>query len=326
MICHCICIHAVGQNKEYQGVEVLVNSEKTLQPAIHTLTELKPFSLPPFNEQTLCPNGYYYELAARTVGLENFKIYMFSCSSDQYFLYMSNADRLNEVPPRLILLDSNDLVPEDFLIPGGILYQIIDSHTNLAHMSFYSFPMLPGRLFIYDGGLNRLTETRKSSKLVVSLLGEVESKLNIPSQATTEHRMPSKLFVEKQDSIVSCSIAGTLNFKFENAEGSYHIPPHSDNHLQTYSSLSTVDHTVCSGIKTSCDSLAGTKGSALSDQRFHCYNKSDISLCSQHSKFSVADIIVYEPCSLTVPLPRPTSESQCLIPPCVYSGRNDDPR
>ena len=279
------------------------------------LNELKPFSLPSFSEDTLNPGGYYYELAARTVGLENLKIYTFSCSPDQYFLYMSSADRLNEVPSNLILLHRDDFVPEDFLSPGGILYQIIDSHTNLAHMSFYSFPMLPGRLFVYDGGLNRLIETQMSSRFVMSLLGEVESNPKIPQADTEVHSIPSKLSFREQDPTVSCSAAGTLNFKFETTEGLYHTSPPVDSRtkcLQTSPSLATAHHTIYSGTMTACDSP-------------NAASRSHIASCGRHHKFSVADMVVYEPSSLTIPLPRATSESQCLTPPCVYSGRNDDP-
>ena len=301
---------SIGRNKEYQDVQVLPNSSR---PAIHTLNELKPFTLPPFSEETLHPGGYYYELAARTLGLENLKIYMFSCSPDRYFLYISKADCLNEVPSGLILLSSNDFVPEDILSPGGILYRIIDSHTNLAHMSFYSFPMLPGRLFVYDGGLNRLIETRMSSRFAISLLGEVESSPKVPSQAATEgHKMPSKLSCREQDPTVHCSTAGTLNFKFETTEGLYHYTsPTVESH--TSSPLATVRRTICNGTMTVCDSPNAASRSAVAS-------------CGQHNKFSVADVVVYEPSSLTIPLPRTTSESQCLAPPCVYSGRNDDPR
>lgn len=126
-------------------------------------------SYPPFNKQQLSHGGYYYSTAARECGLEHFSVYVFSNAPHLQFLYSTQLDSLLELPPQLAELREHSLIPCEFMVPGGFLYHLLSTHMSLKHMNFYTVSMLPGRILVYDAGLNMFTETHSMSELTLSL-------------------------------------------------------------------------------------------------------------------------------------------------------------
>lgn len=126
-------------------------------------------SYPPFNKQQLSRGGYYYNTAARECGLEHFSVYVFSNAPHLQFLYSAQLDSLLELPPQLRELREHTLIPCEFMVPGGFLYHLLRTHMSLKHMNFYTVSMLPGRILVYDAGLDMLTETHSLSELTLSL-------------------------------------------------------------------------------------------------------------------------------------------------------------
>ena len=187
---------------------------------IYTLDDLnsKTSRFPTVCTETLSPNGYYYELVSSTLGLENFQVYTFSCLPDRFFLYQSSIKRLIEVPAKLIRLSGDESVPEEFLTMEGFLCRTVNLCTFLKHMTFYTFPVLPGRLFVFDGGLNRLLETHKNSPLCTSLLGNIESKLSNDQAGIDQLGLARSeqgvCTSERLDSEVKVRSLGHYNFKF----------------------------------------------------------------------------------------------------------------
>ena len=255
---------------------------------------------PSFCDETLSPNGYYYELVSSKLGLENFRVYMFKCFPHAPLLFVSKMNRLIEIPPGLINVNPAEMVPEEFLLHGGLLYWIIDLHTRLTHMNFYSLPILPGRLFVFDSGLDRLVEIEENSQLAVSLLGKV---------------------------VEGCS-EWDIGQENSTRQTGYHISAPNNHRLETYyqkRSTHALPHsTIASDRRGSSTAYSDcTSYFPASDKACFLHHCSQL---QKYSKFSVADISVYEPLCLDVPLPIPSPQAHCSAPPCVYSGMNDDPR
>ena len=273
--------------------------------------------VPSFSIETLSPHGYYYELVSCQLGLKNFNVYTFSSFPERFFLYLSTVDCLIEVPTELLHVGSEDMVPQEFLVPSGLLYQSIRTHTVLTHMSFYSFPVLPGRLFVFDVGLDRLIETRRSSPLAESLLG---SFCHGTKSTQESHRGGSgrKCFRECTDynSDLRPTSCFSLQFKLvKSLQNGKHVP-------------STLRSGTMQPVAPKTSPAVRSKPmSSIEDTKHDSLAKIDAKKCSEHCEFSVADMTVYEPSSLNVPLLKPTLHSHCFTPPCVYyNGADDDPR
>ena len=127
------------------------------------------YTVPPFTEEELHPGGYYYKIAAHQSRLENFSVYTFNTAPDTHFLYSSHLDCLLELPRELSELRNEGPMPLEFMVPGGFLYWLLGTHTVLKHMNFYTLGLLPGRILVYDAGLDMITETQSNSDLVMSL-------------------------------------------------------------------------------------------------------------------------------------------------------------
>lgn len=286
---------------------------------IYTLDDLnlKPSRFPTVCTETLSPNGYYYELVSSTLGLENFQVYTFSCLPDRFFLYQSSIKRLIEVPAKLIHLSGDESVPEEFLTMEGFLCRTVNSCTFLKHMTFYTFPVLPGRLFVFDGGLNRLLETHKNSPLCTSLLGNIESELSNDQagidQLGLERSEQGVYTSERLVSDVKVRSLGHYNFKFAAIQGFQTDAASMEEKLMKCSNNAAYSHKPDSPT-VEASPAAGYRTNSNSNFQHKCI------------RFSFADIKVYKPRSLCVPLEKPTPEPHCSAPPCIYTGVNDDPR
>ena len=255
-------------------------------------------------DETLSPNGYYYELVSHELGLENFKVYSFGCFPSRFFIYLSNVNRLIEMPPKLISIRREETVPEEFLLPAGFLYWIIAAHTTLTHMSFYSFPMLPGRLFVFDAGLDRLIETAASSPLVESLLGDLREKVD---GAGCAYSWPNN---NKGNAVKSESCDSEKNVSYCSSSFSFQFETVHTN------STSKGGHT-----SYGSSTVYYRPSVSTTDGQFQSPNQ------PIHNKLTIADLTVYEPSSLDVSLPKPALLPQCSVPPCVYyNGMDSDPR
>lgn len=141
----------------------------TLPRKVTTLRDIQTDrSCPPFNKQQLSRGGHYYT-AARQCGLEHFSVYVFSNAPHRQFLYSAQLDTLLELPPQLTELREHTVIPCEFMARGGFLYLLLSTHMPLKHMNFYTVSMLPGRILVYDAGLDMLTETHSMSELTLSL-------------------------------------------------------------------------------------------------------------------------------------------------------------
>ena len=290
---------------------------------IYTLDDLnsKTSCFPTVCTETLSPNGYYYELVSSTLGLENFQVYTFTCLPDRFFLYQSSIECLIEVPAKLIHLRGDEGVPEEFLAMEGFLCRIVNLCAFLKHMTFYTFPVLPGRLFVFDGGLNRLLETHTNSPLCTSLLGSIESELSneqagidqlgleISEQGVcTSERLPDSVSEVKVRSL------GHYNFKFAAIQGFQTNATAMEEKLMKCSNNAAYSHKPDSPTVEPAAGCRTNRNGSNSNFQHTC------------TTFSFADIKVYKPHSLCVPLEKPTPEPHCSAPPCVYTGVNDDPR
>ena len=289
-----------------QSSNGLTSDNRCMGRNIYTLDDLnsKTSCFPTVCMETLSPNGYYYELVSSTLGLENFQVYTFSCLPGRFFLYQSSIKCLIEVPAKLIHLRGDESVPEEFLTMEGFLCRTVNSCTFLKHMTFYTFPVLPGRLFVFDGGLNRLLETHTNSTLCTSLLGSVESELSNEQAGIVQQISEQGVCTsERLDSEVKVRSLGHYNFKFAAIQGFQTNATSMEEKLMKCSNNAAYSH----------------KHGSNSNSR----NGSNSNF--QH-KCTFADIKVYKPHSLCVPLEKPTPEPHCSAPPCVYTGVNDDPR
>ena len=276
--------------------------------------------------ETLSPNGYYYDLVSTRLGLENFEVYTFSCIPNRFFLYQSRINRLTEVPAKLIHLRGDETVPEEFLASEGFLYQIINSHVLMEHMTFYIFPVLPGRLFVFDIGLNRLLETHANSGLCESLLGSIESGRNHQPSSTHRGLEQHGVCMSERymgDTALEATV-GCLRYslKFEAFKG-FQTKAVTKEISKLRDNGNMVHDTWLSCCMDSPNTVTAEFSFEYKDDR--CEDNTNIQ--DRCTKFSVADIKVYIPHSLCLPLGKPTPEPHCSAPPpCIYTGVNDDPR
>lgn len=306
--------------------QIMSNSRRA-DMNICSLNDFKSVPVTPFPAicaQTLSPNGYYYDLVSSRLGLENFEVYTFSCIPNRFFLYQSRINCLTEVPAKLIHLRGDETVPEEFLATEGFLYEIINSHVVMEHMTFYIFPVLPGRMFVFDSGLNRLLETHINSDLSESLLGSIDIKRNNQHPGTHHGLEQNGVCMSMVDTAALEAKVGCLgyNLKFEALKGfqtkaiTEEITKRRGNSRNGHNTWlrCSKDNKHSSTDKFSFDYRDG-RSEDNTDNQNRC------------THFSVADIKVYVPHSLCVPLEKPTPEPHCSAPPpCIYTGVNDDPR
>lgn len=223
------------------------------------------------------------------------------------------------MPAKLIHLRGDESVPEEFLTMEGFLCQTVNLCAFLKHMTFYSFPVLPGRLFVFDSGLNRLLETHTTSPLCTSLLGSIESELSNDEAGIDELGLETSeqgvCTSERLGSEVKVRSLGHYNFKFAAFQGFQTNVAAVEEKLMKCGKNAVCSHKHSPSVETS--PAAGCRT-----------NRNGSNSNCQHNctKFSCADIKVYKPHSLCVPLEKPTPELHCSAPPCVYTGVNDDPR
>jgi len=223
------------------------------------------------------------------------------------------------VPAKLIHLRGDESVPEEFLTMEGFLCQTVNLCAFLKHMTFYSFPVLPGRLFVFDSGLNRLLETHTTSPLCTSLLGSIESELSNDEAGIDELGLETSeqgvCTSERLGSEVKVRSLGHYNFKFAAIQGFQTNAAAMEEKLMKCGNNAVCSHKYSPSVETL--PAAGCRT-----------NRNGSNSNCQHNctKFSCADIKVYKPHSLCVPLEKPTPEPNCSAPPCVYTGVNDDPR
>ena len=175
------------------------------------------------------------------------------------------------------------------MIPGGFLYQLLSTHASMKHMNFYTLGILPGRILVYDAGLDMLTETHLTSALTRCLFPSSTSPDVTASHVTEEVSMPLSpngvartVFCHK---LAICTLQCTAPSQHLHMRGVVNCDPGGTSHEST--GLVSANH--------------------------HCTNHPQA-------------ILVHEPCSLDLSVPHSTLETRCHIPPCMYLGEESDPR
>lgn len=265
---------------------------------------------PPFNKQELSHGGYYHCIALRECGLEHFSLYVFSNAPHLQFLYSTQLDTLTELPRLVTELKEHGAIPQELMSPGGFLYHLLSTHTTLKHMNFYRLCLLPGRMLVYDAGLDRLTETHPLSDLTLSLFPNMYSSENRRSSTST--------------SVDEGGSAGLDEAAAENVVQCWRV---ATNLLESSASVSE------SGCVDGGESrmVRHTQPCDTDDskQSTYCCLAGSMDLPSSPLNApspSSSAIRVYEPSTLDVSIPMTRLQARCHIPPCVYIGVDTDPR
>lgn len=173
------------------------------------------------------------------------------------------------------------------MIPGGFLYQLLNSHTPMKHMNFYTLGILPGRILVYDAGLDMLTETHLTSALTLCLFPRSTSPDITASHIPEQVSVPASLNGVVARAVI-CQKLATCTLQCTT----------SPRHLDMREGVN------CDPARTSRDSTGLVSASTGHPQA----------------------ILVHKPCSLDLSVPHRTLETRCHIPPCVYMGEESDPR